>query len=233
MKTLRHLRNRLLLNKKYPVLAGYYSQYGQDIFVTQELFPGKTGGFFVDIGAYDGITLSNTYYLEKQLGWTGICFEPNPVAYEKLLKNRTCVCVNGAVSGHKGESIFLKIRGYTEMLSGLVDMYEPRHSQRIDNELKLFGGAAQQITVTCYNLNEVLSDHGVRHIDYLSVDTEGSELDIIKSIDFKMLDFSSICVENNFGSSEFEKYLKTKGFNLVAIVGIDEFYYKTKVLACH
>lgn len=228
------MRNRLLLNRNYTIPPGYYSQYGQDIFLTQELFPGKTCGFFVDIGAYDGVTLSNTYYLEKHLGWRGICFEPNPTPFAKLVKNRGAKCFNGAVSGAKGKSTLLKVTGYSEMLSGLIDAYDPRHSTRINNELSLFGGSTQRIEVTCYDLNEVLSDQGVRHVDYLTVDTEGSELEIIKSIDFNRFDIQSISVENNYESNQFEKYLRTKGFKLVAVVGIDEFYAKnTKSVADH
>jgi FkbM family methyltransferase len=226
MKAIRRLRNRLFLVRKYPNLTGYYSQYGQDIFLVEELFQGKTGGFFVDIGAHDGITLSNTYYLEKNLGWTGICVEPNPTVYAKLLKNRKCICLNGAVSDRKGESVFLKVDGYSEMLSGLLGKYDPKHLQRIEKELRLFGGTKRQITVPCLDLNEVLTQHNVRHVDYLSIDTEGSEFDILKSVNFDHIKCAAISVENNFGEGNLEKLLKSRGFKLIAIIGTDEFYLK-------
>src|SRR5258706_11369284 len=59
----------------------YYSQHSQDRFVDNFLLHGKRGGVFVDVGAYDGVALSNTYYFEKELGWQGICIEPNPMAF--------------------------------------------------------------------------------------------------------------------------------------------------------
>ena len=68
----------------------YKSQHKQDEFVVN-YFKGKKNGVFVDIGAHDGITLSNTYVLEKELGWTGICVEPMDHEYKKLTECRNCI----------------------------------------------------------------------------------------------------------------------------------------------
>src|SRR5207244_12639635 len=72
----------------------YYSQHSQDRFIDNFLLHGKRDGVFVDVGAYDGIALSNTYYFEKELGWSGSFIEPNPVAFERLAQNRNCVSLN-------------------------------------------------------------------------------------------------------------------------------------------
>ena len=61
----------------------YYSEYYQDRYVNRCFFKGKTSGFFVDIGAYDGVRISNSLYFE-QLGWDGICFEPDPRQFADL-----------------------------------------------------------------------------------------------------------------------------------------------------
>ena len=74
-----------------------YSQYGQDVYLINSIFPDRINGYFVDVGAYDGITLSNTFILEKHLGWSGICIEPNPEAFEKLRANRSCICFPSAL----------------------------------------------------------------------------------------------------------------------------------------
>ena len=95
-----------------------FSQDGQDIFLTQELFKGKTDGIYVDIGANDGVTLSNTKLLED-LGWEGTCIEPIPSSYEKLVKSRKSNNLNIAISKDLGDFEFLQIDGYSEMLSGL------------------------------------------------------------------------------------------------------------------
>ena len=80
----------------------YYSQLQQDRIV-DEYFKGKNNGFFVDIGAHDGIECSNSAFFEYHRDWTGICVEPGPIEYEKLTKNRRCTCINGCVSNYNGE----------------------------------------------------------------------------------------------------------------------------------
>ena len=72
------------------------SQLGQDILV-DEYFGGKRGGVFVDIGAYDGVTFSNTLMLERERGWTGVCIEPLPDVFAELRQNRGCVCVQACI----------------------------------------------------------------------------------------------------------------------------------------
>ena len=86
----------------------FYSQLGQDKFLFENFFRGMRGGVFVDVGAYDGVALSNTYYFEKELGWQGICIEPNPLAFEGLSQNRNCVLLNCGVGGQEELLEFLE-----------------------------------------------------------------------------------------------------------------------------
>jgi len=72
----------------------YVSQSKQDLFIDKYIFNHKRNGTFLDIGAYDGLEFSKTYYFEKELDWNGICVKPLPHIYNKLIKNRNCVCVN-------------------------------------------------------------------------------------------------------------------------------------------
>jgi len=74
----------------------YHSHIGQDMWVSK-VFRNCASGFFIDFGAFDGLTISNTFYLEKELGWKGICVEPNFSFFPKLCKNRNSICLNGAV----------------------------------------------------------------------------------------------------------------------------------------
>jgi len=73
----------------------YHSQYKQDEILNEGLFKNKQNGIFVDIGVSDVITRSNSYFFEKNLNWTGMCIEPNPNSYKKLIQNRKCICVQG------------------------------------------------------------------------------------------------------------------------------------------
>ena len=84
----------------------FYSQAGQDKWVVEKT-NSKNNGYFLDIGAYDGINYSNTLYFEKYLGWNGICIEPDLKTYGYLIKNRSCICENIAVNNFKGKVPFI------------------------------------------------------------------------------------------------------------------------------
>ena len=205
----------------------FYSQYQQDQYVYNNLFKNKKNGVFVDIGAHDGITLSNTYFFEKTMGWTGICVEPIPEVYNRLIENRSCLCVQGCIFQNRESVPFLKISGWAEMLSGIIENYDPQHVQRIQWEIDLNGGQSEVINVKCYNLTELLIGHNIKHVDYLSVDTEGGELGILQSIDFSRIDIDVIEVENNY-HGPFQAFLEPLGYRKICDLGPDEIYQKIK-----
>ncbi|MDP3889520.1 MAG: FkbM family methyltransferase [bacterium] len=209
--------------------AKYYSQCQQDKFINEFFFKNKKNGVFVDIGAHDGMSFSNTYFFESELGWHGICIEPLPEIFSQLQKNRKCICINGCISNKSGEAQFLKVGGPCEiqMLSGLLEKYDPRHVNRIKRELASCGGMATIISVPCFTINEILKKYNTFHIDYLSIDTEGGELDILKSIDFDTFDIKIIDVENNYNDPEFRNFLEKKGYTYVTTLAWqDEIYAK-------
>src|ERR1700743_3764427 len=125
-------------------------------------------GIFVDIGAHDGITGSNTFFFEA-LGWAGICFEPIPELFQQLSSNRKCILKQMALSDKIGEAYFKRIKGHSEMLSGLVDEYSPEHLSRIEQEFAEHVQEEEIIKVKTSTFNkEVL----FQHIDILSIDVE-------------------------------------------------------------
>ncbi|OGB96964.1 hypothetical protein A3F06_01260 [candidate division TM6 bacterium RIFCSPHIGHO2_12_FULL_36_22] len=207
--------------------APYYSQCGQDKYVNENIFNDKKNGVFIEIGAHDGISYSNSYYFEKFLGWTGICIEPHPERFADLKLNRNCVCVEACVSNVNGEDDFLMIVGAPEQLSGLSNKYDPRHSARIDRELALDGGSKQTIKVNCVTFNDLMEEYNISFIDFLSIDTEGNEFDIIRSIDFDKYYIDIIVVERNFGDQGMNKFLRKKNFVLIKTIGAD-FIYRNK-----
>jgi FkbM family methyltransferase len=211
---------------------GYYSQFGQDKWVIENLFPGKKKGIFVDIGANDGITFSNTYLLET-MGWHGLAVEPVRSVYDKLVKNRRCITVNGCVAPGSGKKLFRVITGYPQMLSGLVDEYDPRHLERIERELDSRGGEYTDVEVNCYNFNELLEANGICCVDYLSIDVEGAEYKILDSIDFSRVYIAVIGVENNFSDLGIPRLLMKRGFDFRAFVGGDDFYLNRKAPTNH
>ncbi len=206
----------------------YYSQHGQDHYI-DDLLRHKQDGFFVDIGALDGIAISNTYFFEKYRGWTGICIEPKQDSFEKLVQNRTCKCIRGCLSNRPGPEIdFLDIVGYCECLSGIPDTYDPRHQARIDAEVECYGNEGKPSTlhyikVPNCRFNDVVEQ---TEIDFVSLDTEGSELEILQSIDFQKYNIRCFTIENNYSTADIPTFMSSKGYRMVARLGCDEVYAK-------
>ncbi|MFE5320267.1 FkbM family methyltransferase [Paenibacillus sp. NPDC056579] len=199
----------------------YYSQFGQDKYLNELVFEGKCGGYFVDIGAYDGVTFSNSYFFEKQMGWNGICVEPMPHIYNQLIRNRKCVCIEGAIAGEEREQDFLVAKG-VEMLSGLVDSYDIRHLNLIDS----YKGEKEIIRVNTFKLQSILDNNQIKHIDFCSIDTEGSELKVIQSIDLDKVDVRCFVVENNYHDSVLREYLLSRNYSLVERIVVDDIFVK-------
>lgn len=187
-----------------------------------QIFESKKNGYFVDIGAYDGVSISNTKILED-LGWDGICIEPHPNVYKNLIQNRNCKCVNCAIWNEDTKIKFLSLSGYTEMLSGILDSYDSRHYNRIMTELSIHGGQSEIIDIDAKRFDSIIDK---TEIDFLSIDTEGSELQILEQIDFDKYQIKVICIENNFHENKFNEFFFNKGYKLFSNVNIDYLYTK-------
>ena len=195
----------------------YYSQDAQDRFLNERVFNNYKNGVFVDVGAHDGININNTYFFEKNLGWTGVAIEPIKRIYNRLRNNRSCVCINLAVSDVEGEQDFYLNTGYCEMISGLVQSYDARHKQRLNRESTDFKSETETVKVEVWRLDNILKKCKIDHVHYLSIDVEGAEFNVIKSIDFDKVFIDVIDFENNYmdTSKGIIEYLKTKGYVLL------------------
>ena len=167
------------------------SQLGQDLYVLS-FYQHKRNGYFIEIGANDGITLSNTYLLEKEYGWTGICAEPIPTSYNKLVTNRPgSHCCDKPVYRVTGEQVTFSIANTCDLYSG-IDQYIGMHKKRVESN-------KTTITLETISLNDLLRQyHAPPHIEYLSLDTEGSEYEILRTFDFGTYTFGLIDVEHNY-----------------------------------
>jgi len=202
-----------------------YSQYKQDEMV-DAILGGKRDGVFIDVGAHNGEALSNSCFFGRERNWTGVCFEPNPFVFDQLIRNRKCKCENIGVSNIDSILKFWKIKGYCEMLSGFVDFYDPEHVKRIERELKEYGGSKEEIQVKVVNFNEYLSQNGIFNIDYCSIDTEGGEMEILKTIDFDNIKIRVLTIENNYDDPALKKFMSDRGYSLRGKAGTDEIYFK-------
>jgi FkbM family methyltransferase len=204
----------------------FYSQYGQDRFIAEQVFKQKRNGFFLDIGAYDGITMSNTFVFEKEFGWKGVCIEPNPIVFDQLKINRSCTTVNCCISDRECQVKFMAVSGWGVMLSGILDFFDKRHIERIDKAIEEHGGRKELIDIPSLPLHKILDKHNINKIDYCSIDVEGGELKVLDSLDFSKVDVRVLTIENNYGTNEVRNYLKPYGYSLIAKIGSDEIYEK-------
>src|ERR1700733_8001421 len=198
-----------------------YSQLGQDRLVF-ELLGGKRGGFFLDSGAADGVIASNTYVLETDLGWTGICVEPNPVFFAQLVKTRTSHCVNCCLYDRDGTVEFVD----AAYLGGIRETYEPTHLEQIKTLTRSMIEPAR-VMRPARTLRSVLREFDApRVIDYWSLDTEGSELAILKSFPFEEYTFRVLTVEHNRlpVRHEIRALLEPRGYHLACSLDIDDVY---------
>lgn len=202
---------------------GFHSQYGQDAFVVDH-FGRKRGGVFIDIGANDGVSLSNTYYLEKELGWTGLLVEPHSEMYAALKEVRTAHAVNACAADEDGVVRFAQIEGDSNMLSGVASKYSRKHRRRISRSLRKSGSQLREVEMPAVRVDRVLGDLGFDHVDYLSIDTEGGELDIIDAIDLDRFGIECVGMENNGRDLGVRRYMARRGYELAAILGCDEMF---------
>jgi len=212
----------------------YTSQWctQQDKYLNENYFHNKRNGVFVDVGAHDGVSYSNSYFFEKELGWTGICIEPMPAVFAKLMRNRSCVCINSCVSPSEGLVDFVLVddksaydRHFnTNMLSGVYEMYSDAGKKGLAGALRAYGISCSMIKLPSSRLSSILEKQGITHIDFLSVDTEGGELEILKTVDFKKVKVHIISVENNYNDPDIRTYLESQGFTFLAHLCQDEAY---------
>jgi FkbM family methyltransferase len=203
-----------------------YSQIGQDLEVVK-FYNNKQNGFFIEVGASDGITLSNTYLLETQFNWKGICCEPIPKNFEKLVKNRkNSVCFKEAVYNQSGLILTFDIANKYDLLSGI--------STHIDKYRKDVNANKTTIQVQTITLLDVLDRaNAPSFIEYMSLDTEGSEFEILKNFDFGKYTFGLIDVEHNFiepRRTEIRNLLASKGYIYKGENRWDDMYVHSSVL---
>lgn len=193
----------------------FYSQYDQDKYLENNVFKGHKKGIFVDVGAYNGIKLNNTMYFEMENEWIGINVEANADVFTELVKNRpNSTNINCAICNTDGEAKFISNSGYTTMLSGLQDHFDPRHKNRLDKENASKGGKTEIVSVKTRRLESIFDEYAITYVNYLSVDVEGAEYDVLKSIDYDKVFIDVIGFENNYEdtSGPIIDFLKSKDY---------------------
>lgn len=225
-------------NKAYPFYINDYNttysfaaEERQD-FIAYQYFRKLKGaypkGFYIDIGAHDGWsgTTTGIFY---QLGWDGICVEPSPINFNKLKNGRPkATCINAAVSNNGGiKAQFVDVKKFTFLSFLNVGLSDEEYNNKINHiaqDLKLRNIDKDNekldldiIDVEVMNFDQIMSNHpNIKHIDFLSLDVEGGELEVLKSIDFNKFSFSLLTIEtiNENVRDIITKFMKEKGYKI-------------------
>ena len=208
----------------------FYSQDKQDEYLEKNIFKGHKNGVFMDVGAHNGICINNTLHFEKHNNWTGINIEPIKKIYDQLVVNRpNSININCAICNNDGHTEFIQNSGHTEMLSGIKHTYDKRHSNRLHTENKAYGSTTNIIKVNTQKIETICNEHSIKHINYLSIDVEGAEFEVIKSINFDTLFIDVIGFEDNYSDASIPivQYLQSKNY-VVINRGMDIFMIHTK-----
>lgn len=169
----------------------YQSQIGQDRHYIEQVIRGRRNGRFLDVGAHDGKTTSNTYVLEKELGWTGVCVESNPELIPALTENRPKSQVVEATVWNirtkvkfetpaSGDTLLSRVKGQPVNADYFREEFEAGTSDRV---------------VRTKRIRDILGP-GFHRFDYFSLDVEGAELKALKGIDWSRTRFGYIALEH-------------------------------------
>lgn len=199
----------------------YYSQLGEDKILNEKYFNNKRNGFFIELGAMDGVTYSNTLFFEQQLGWNGVLIEPQKSMYNSLVVNRpNCYNFNYAISEVEGEVLFTGDYALGGIDSTMTDHH--RKSWNLTNSYYV-----QSIPIS-----KLLKDIPIKEVDLFSVDVEGGELEVLKTFDWNI--HVNVIMVEIFGVDEekdeqIRTFLKEKNFSFSEKVPSSEVWVNNKM----
>lgn len=211
----------------------FYGQHQEDRLAFRYLkrFPeSELAKTYLDIGAYDGLHLSNTLFFEK-LGWRGICVEPDAEACQILRANRRCICLNLACGSHEGTIDFFTQPG------------RPMGTTNIAAVPRLAAGwnfkPGDKKMIPCQTVDKILDEHGFKEIDFVSIDVDGAEVQVLGGFDLARAGAKLICIETALNQvrahkwprehvAEIHRIITSHGYRLFKVHGPNSFYAKDR-----
>lgn len=195
----------------------YVSHVGQDRWVA-EVLDQKREGYFLDFGAFDGVIISNTLYLERELGWRGICVEPNPRYYPNVCAERRVISVNNALWPVSGEIVNLVDAHGLSSLEAYAG--SDKHAE--------IRAKCPSVPIETLNPTQLLDRFKAPPvIDYLSLDVEGCEFEILSAIDLDRYKILLMTIEHNhqeLKKSRIREYVAARGYGVVQNKNDDFFF---------
>lgn len=165
-----------------------FSQFHQDYYLYTRHFKHlKRSGTYMDVAANDAVGISNSYFFDACLGWEGICVEGNPRFFERLYRVRSCALVPTCVGRVDGMSVEFALEGGAGGVMGSTYKHQEKWA-----EIKK---QVQTIKERCTTLRVAMDREEMHEVDYLSLDVEGHELEVLKGIDWGRSKFNVMTIE--------------------------------------
>ena len=205
---------------RFPI--GFYSQQGEDKIIYETYYKNnrKKNGVFIEIGAMDGLTISNTKFFEDVLGWKGILIEPVPRMYKRLTKNRpNCYTFNCAVSS-KDKAIFIGNYGTAGIFETMAESFKDQWHAGVKKD--------DCYKVECRPMSDIITETGLHTIDLFSLDVEGGELEVLRTINWETTKIGLFLIELDGHDQEKDdscrQILKEHGFRFEKHIGINDLW---------
>lgn len=209
------------ISKMQTLFPQYFSVAGQDMFLDQYVFETKRNGVFVDVGAYDGVTGSNSLFFEVFRGWSGLLIEPVPTHLERIQGWRSAQALGHAIGAENDQEEFMTVRqGFTQM-SGFLDEYDPEALARV----RAHPEHKERVTrLPRRKLGDILAEEGIEQVDLLSMDLRGGAAEIIAGLDLEACQIEVFCIDNPSHDASLHKLMKSRGYRMLEFLGTDEIF---------
>lgn len=198
----------------------YYGQFQTDKYIS-EYFDENYIGTCIDVGAENPIDGSNTYFFEQK-GWDTYCIDANPNQYLRLQEHRKKAFSFACGNENLKEVEFTICSIFNGSVQGAVSSLKV--DERLLSDHMQYNPVLTKVKVSVRTLNSFLEEQKVEKIDFLSIDTEGTELDVLKGFDINKYKPKLMVIENNYNYDEIENYLKDFGFIKDKRIAVNDFY---------
>jgi FkbM family methyltransferase len=189
----------------------FRAQHGEDRILAR-IFAGVPDGTCIEVGAYDGVELSNSYYFE-QLGWRCILVEPNPAMWAPIRQTRRAILFECAASNHESQAI-LHVRVGDELSSAM------------DGSGVVAGVKYQDVPIRIRRLDDMLEECRVEHLDFVSIDVEGHELEVLGGFDLNRWKPRIVLLEDNSNlqDTSIPRYMASRRYTRFFRTGVNDWY---------
>jgi len=208
----------------------FFGQTGEDYLIWKALGE-KPNGFYVDVGAADGKKFSNSYFFYKQ-GWRGICIEPNKESFERLIeKRKEDTCIRCAIGSQRSDGITFYSKGLNSSIN--IDGYiEQRKLSGRSTGLEK--NDYEETVVPMDTLNNILESNSISKIDFISIDVEGYESEVLRGFNLSKYKPSLLVIEEGFEeeskSKEIRDILFESNYKKVCKIKNNFFYAQDQVI---